>query len=337
MMHAAPKVEELREFDWNFERVPDSELVACCYWEYARESAFILGVRERCLDPKWKNMVNSEFWEYCGKDMAKIQSMGYANEVFLNRFFFEPGNNDQDADRELPNFRQPSESHLTGSFPHPWQSLSAEERKERSRIRSDRTAIPLLPFKRGMPTHAQDISQHVKMQRANAEAERERVRRENPRVREKTLVRLGKLEYPQVKPSVFLAGGREVTMVEINWAEFTNDEIATYFRRWVKANRPKDVAAPSAKGHKPKDWRAKLTRLAVMRLLARFRLSDIVTAKQAGIPAVWESKQFAGQKWFDTTKWYDARRKAGRCFRSLFPFLPADEKPISWVKPSPAK
>ena len=27
--------------DWNFDNVPENELVACCYWEYARESAFI--------------------------------------------------------------------------------------------------------------------------------------------------------------------------------------------------------------------------------------------------------------------------------------------------------
>jgi len=31
----------LAEVDWNFAAVPDAELVACCYWEYARESAFI--------------------------------------------------------------------------------------------------------------------------------------------------------------------------------------------------------------------------------------------------------------------------------------------------------
>jgi len=29
------------EFDWNFDDVPDDELMACCYWEYARESKLI--------------------------------------------------------------------------------------------------------------------------------------------------------------------------------------------------------------------------------------------------------------------------------------------------------
>jgi hypothetical protein len=40
---------ELNEFDWNFDAVPDAELVACCYWEYARESAFIRELRQICI------------------------------------------------------------------------------------------------------------------------------------------------------------------------------------------------------------------------------------------------------------------------------------------------
>jgi hypothetical protein len=27
--------------EWNFDKVPDAELLACSYWEYARESVFI--------------------------------------------------------------------------------------------------------------------------------------------------------------------------------------------------------------------------------------------------------------------------------------------------------
>jgi hypothetical protein len=43
----------LSEFDWNFDPVPDNELVACCYWEYARESEFIRGLRQRCIQ-NWR-------------------------------------------------------------------------------------------------------------------------------------------------------------------------------------------------------------------------------------------------------------------------------------------
>ena len=43
---------KLSPFDWNFDNVPEKELAACCYWEYARESAFIRDVRRRCSDPR---------------------------------------------------------------------------------------------------------------------------------------------------------------------------------------------------------------------------------------------------------------------------------------------
>jgi len=43
----------LSELDWHFDNAPDNELVACCYWEYARESPFIRNVRQQCLQ-NWR-------------------------------------------------------------------------------------------------------------------------------------------------------------------------------------------------------------------------------------------------------------------------------------------
>lgn len=37
------KQKKLTKHDWNFGNVPDAELLACCYWEFARESASIRG------------------------------------------------------------------------------------------------------------------------------------------------------------------------------------------------------------------------------------------------------------------------------------------------------
>ncbi len=321
------------QLDWNFDNVPDNELVACCYWEYARESAFICGVRQRCLDPKWKDMVNSQLWEYCGYDIEKIQSIGYESEVFLRGFFCPP----DDVLPDAPPLKPGEVYQTTGSFPKPWQALAVEERRYRSHIGTDVERIPLVPFKRGISLDAQDIRDWAKTQGAKAEAEREKVWREHPKLNEETLLRLGKLKFPEIKPSVFWAGGKEVTVVAIDWGSFTNDEIVNYFRRWVKINRPHRYPVPSRKGHKPKDWRANLTRLAVMRLLARFTPLEIVDPRRNGFPAVWETKQFAGRKWSDVTKWHDARREAGKLFQSLFPFLPPNEKPLSWERQSPGK
>jgi len=50
--------------EWDFDAVPDGELVGCCFWEYARESAFIrgpqspraLGNRSILAHPGWPGM-----------------------------------------------------------------------------------------------------------------------------------------------------------------------------------------------------------------------------------------------------------------------------------------
>jgi len=39
-------LKRLTKHDWNFGDVPEDELVACCYWEFARESASIRGAVE---------------------------------------------------------------------------------------------------------------------------------------------------------------------------------------------------------------------------------------------------------------------------------------------------
>ena len=328
----------LSEFDWNFDKVPDGELIACCYWEYARESAFIREVRKRSWE-HWKPLYLKDQWwnaqedKRIHEDMQKVQSIGYPAEVFLHGFSCPP-------DGVLPDAPplKPGEVHrLTGSFPKPWQKLTKEERAYRAHMGNDVERIPLVPFKRALFLDAKDIVEWVGARRRESYTANERVRRENPTKSEEALQREGKLCFPEIQPSLYWAGGKEVTVVAINWAAFTNDEIANYFRRWVKANRPKSIKSPSGQGHKAKDCRAQLTRLAVMRLLAHFSALEIVDDRRNKFPAIWETKQFSGRKWEDVTKWHDARREAGRLFRMLFPFLAPDEKPLSWERQRPGK
>ena len=81
--------------------------------------------------------------------------------------------------------------------------------------------------------------------------------------------------YKPIRPGVRWGFG-ESLLVDIAWDAFTNDEIANYFRKWVKTNRPAACPAPNRQGHKPGDWRAQLTRLAVMRLLSRYTCAGTV-------------------------------------------------------------
>ncbi len=182
-MPRAKQIAELNRHEWNFDEVPEDELVACCYWEYARESVFIDDVRRRCLDPQWKTMVKTELHKYVGKDIETIQSIGYPSEVIVRGIFCPPEGVLDDAPR-----LQAGEVHRqTGSFPKPWQALRMPERAYRKCIGSDVTKIPLVPFERGVSLDAQDIREWTLARQAETEAARQTVQRENPKLREGTL------------------------------------------------------------------------------------------------------------------------------------------------------
>src|ERR1043165_7520984 len=135
--------------EWNFDGVPDGELVACCYWEYARESAFMHDVRKRsweCWKPlyvKKSEGLSLQEEQQLHQDLQKVQSIGYASEVFIRGISCPP-------DSVLPDAPplKPGEVHqATGSFPKPWQALTTAERRYRSRIGTDVERIPLVPMR----------------------------------------------------------------------------------------------------------------------------------------------------------------------------------------------
>src|ERR1035437_9461545 len=88
--------------DWNFDAVLDSELVACCYWEYARESVGIREVHRRSFE--------TDFWEKT--DLMHDPVVGGITSLSFRRCAVFRGNFFQKR-----------------FFPLPWQSLSGEVRK----------------------------------------------------------------------------------------------------------------------------------------------------------------------------------------------------------------
>jgi hypothetical protein len=123
----------LRPEDWDFSELPDSELVGCCYWEYARESDFIrktLGrYREWFLSGGKRNKHSEQLFNH----MDRIQSIGDISEVIIRGCSFPSGIIWQHNDDTAPNYRHPTADPITGSFPTPWQALSSEERTSRAR------------------------------------------------------------------------------------------------------------------------------------------------------------------------------------------------------------
>ncbi len=319
-MPRSTPVEDLNPHDWNFETVPDAELVGCCYWEFARESAFIRDVRRRCL----------ENWRAGGKwdlalhtDTQKLESIEYRAEVFLRGFFFEPGEAYQSANPNAPHYRHPDAPPITGSFPSPWQSLSEPERQTRARIQTDVDQLQIVPIKLSHWAWAKEIAREC--QRATDERHEQRLAWEKRYLKRDKKGHLDQLpeapaapEFKELRPGTRWGVG-ETLLVDIAWNCFTNDEITNYFRKWVQRARPKEIPVPDDKGrNKLRDWRVALERLGIMRLLHHCRLRDIA----GNCPEGWRI--------YGRREWYKERKRAGEMFHRLFPFLPRSERPLNW-------
>lgn len=305
--------DDFGENEWNFDNVPDSELVACCYWEYARESVFIRDVKRRCIDPRCREMVNRDLWEYVGFDIERIQSLEHISNVFLRGFFF-----DDDADLKP---RRPSAPAIYGSSPRLWQTLLKQERKERAHIRSEREAIPLNPFNWSDGFQAQTISDNWKARQKKWIAYREDVFRQNPGVPEAKLIEEGKLNFEiSRRPSIFFVGGLEIGLFEIHWNHFTNEELRDGFYRWVKHYRPNHMPGPDGRGRKTISWRVALEHLGILRLLHYFTLEEMTVL----CPKGWKRYATPNRRWLNDAK------KARKRFRNLLPFLKPEDEPMSW-------
>lgn len=286
------------EFDWNFDAVPDSELVACCYWEYARESAFMRELCQRCLDGRQNGKEpDAQLWS----DLERLAQLGFAAEIFVPGYFhlLEPFTTAQwTGDRAL----------LPAHFPKAWQTLEPRHRARRALIRTSRDINALVPFQRGPIVFAKWITEYCDVEKARASRRPEACRSPREGTAPSGIV-----------PRLFSAGS-EISLFEINWSQFTNDEIAAHFRKWLKRNRPTDLGVPDGRGReKARDWRVALERLGMQRLLHEFRLGEMSDA----CPEAWTR--------YKKREWYKERKRAGEMFHRLFPFLPKADRPLNWA------
>jgi hypothetical protein len=94
----------LPRVEWDFDSVPNPELVACCYWEYARESATLLKIRENCRKEPREGAATRK-WVVAQFPSMSTKAGGGAALLYHALF------------RE-------------DAFPSPWQDLSDEKRNE---------------------------------------------------------------------------------------------------------------------------------------------------------------------------------------------------------------
>ncbi len=86
---------------------------------------------------------------------------------------------------------------------------------------------------------------------------------------------LAPYETPKRGGRCFVGTGENL-ILWLNWANANNSEIVDAFASWVRASRPKEYAEPRGDASRENVTAAFLTRLAVMRLLHSYPLSNIL-------------------------------------------------------------
>jgi len=288
--------------EWDFSRVPDEELYACLVYEYARESAYIRDVYTRCHESSRSGVGDPD--GALNRELLKIQTIHPFEDVFLQGFTYPKPHEPQGERHE---FAPP----LTSCFPNPWQTIGDKERKYRAFIRH--WYDELAPLERAHWSDAKEILRLAEnWQRCVFGYEQEHGYK--PGTRDAACKHYG---LPLVPPASFYCNG-ETLLFSIRWDLFTNDQLTSAFREWVKRNRPPQHPPPDNRGRKPKDLRAALKRLGIMRLLHTFTVAEMPHRCPEAAALIVEPDC------------YKERKKALPLLRKFFPFLPETDKPLSW-------
>lgn len=314
------EVGPLRIADWDFSLVPSDELIACCLWEYARESPSIgISAEYHCIlmrkitgNATWGGLSanESEFRRHVAIINDQAKSFGYDSESFLGRYWA--------SDHAYVKFYDTLRECVSPNA-KAWQDLSADVRRTFVQQLDERPVI-------------QEISQSLvgeleQLWRANCgplEEVRQRPRPENDDSEEFELFsESSTCALPEENPH---QDPRKIAVAfTVDFSRFTDREIINRFSDWLRTNRPKCWHRPinslpvAAQGRKLNDFRVALERLAIMRLLHWYSPGDLKVRQ----PRAWQI--YRGKE----PVFRREIRAAERFFRQVFPFLPEGERPAS--------
>lgn len=320
----------LVEVDWNFDAVRDEEIIACCLWEYARESPTI----GMAADLHWCNVRglwhreryerDAETKAVHDKQEARIQrrvkALGFDYDKFLGRFW----KSDLAA---IEIYQRISEHVMDGA--RAWQQIPVKSRLRLAKQVSESLILhPLAPATVG------ELEKLWNANRGQLEEIRSTPRPENDDSEDCALYEISEPVILEVEERKAPAGGMSVAFT-VDFARFNDREIVAELQRWLVAHRPKHWQRPlrvfpssGARGKKHIEYRVALERLGLMRLLHWHPPREI--------PDIWpEAWKKYGRK---QDSFRREVRQAGRFFRKLFPFLPSRERPSSeerhavWMK-----
>jgi len=119
-------------------------------------------------------------------------------------------------------------------------------------------------------------------------------------------------------PFRFDCGDRTSILLSINWRS-SKKRILSAIGNLLDECRPAGVKQWDGRGKKARDFRVMLERIALMRLLHHYSLSEIKRL----LPEAWAL--------YANRKWYDERRQALKDFRSVIGYTKPDQNfPKSW-------
>jgi hypothetical protein len=353
---------ELDEREWNFSdkaKIPDAELVACCYWEYARESDFICRVAQQMkavsqgkvthqlvtAGKPWVQTHCLRLLETAGvkAELASLQLGARKDYSKFHKQMLEASLADPElvqANRDLSQLYSigtPAKLFESPKFPAvTWQALDSTEKRNWIDF------VPKIPTPREFPpfqvssdvwllgwlkSEAQSVvdERNLLHQRLLEIDEDATNLKEAAELREKLAesVRL-----PGGKISALGADGVESFMVQINWREFGDAEIIKAFTKWVKDGhaRPTDPLTGELAGKRhpkqgqdPDTWRVRLEQLGIMRVRHNYPFDDAMP------------RPVSATKYNVKSENNRERDKAVKRFHALFQFLPKTENPRHFI------
>lgn len=322
--------EPLTRSDWDFGRVPDQQLIACCLWEYARESTSLafaslrhrVTMRQVTGNKTWGGLPDDEaaFSQHVKKMKEEEQRAGFDYEAFLGRFW--------KCDEGYVQFYNTLREY-GGTSSIPWRKLAADTREVFCKQLNQRSVFE--PCALG---HIRELELLWQANSHDLSEVRARVRPANDDSEDMVLF----------TPSVAVALPEEnadlpsrctIGAFTIDYSRFSDREIINALTRWVRANRPKQWRLPRNRfpvvnrGSKLNDYRVALERLAIMRLLHWYSPRLL----RLELPQAWK---LYGRKEPTFRREIHA---ALTFYRERFPFLPKAELPASyerystWLRP----
>ncbi|MCU0795913.1 MAG: hypothetical protein MUF31_08260 [Akkermansiaceae bacterium] len=305
--------------DWMFDDIPDEEVIACCLWEYGREShTFGMTAADhwvkvrRWMEEAYADDPELERWH--DKEQVRIEEwlneVGYTFDEFSDRFW----QGDFPLIEIYDTLRKSG-----GTSAAAWQELHIDERERLVRKVGESCVLrPLVAASVGdleklwNANNLELLEIRSRKLPANDDTEDGALYSESTHT---------EILWEPDKPAEYIAAA-----FTVDFSRFTDREILDAFRDWLKQARPAQWERPRRvfpnapqRGRKLIDYRVALERLGLMRLLN----DNYPDHLRKNYPEVWKRLSR------DETHFRRECKLACDFFRTLFPFLPEDELPRS--------